>query len=78
MYYLQHSASPKPFCVNTTEERGLRNEADRGGVRMISAVIRTVHLASFGAWFGSQVWVTFFAGTTIVHTQFLYLQSYKH
>ena len=39
-----------------------------GGVALL---VRLVHLSSFSAWFGTQIWVTFFAGAwkgSIKHT----------
>ena len=33
---------------------------------LFRGIVRTAHLGCFGAWFGAQVWVTFFAGDCVI------------
>lgn len=38
-------------------------EPELGEAGILGAVLRLLHLGSFSAWLGVQVWVVFFAGT---------------
>lgn len=38
------------------------DQASRSEATVFTSLVRTTHLGCFGAWFGAQVWVTFFAG----------------
>ena len=43
------------------------NSVFNTGDGTLKIIIRLIHLASFSGWFGTQLWVTFFAGECVTN-----------
>lgn len=48
--------------------------ASRSEATVFTSLVRTTHLGCFGAWFGAQVWVTFFAGNLYIEHDILAIE----